>query len=120
VLRRRGGWQAGGGSDGFAVTPELEIFSTREEFPEIPELKKNPCVAWVIGARRKYRCNMKELRWSWRGELEKYKRSMRRSIRQHGRDKWADLTYFVVRPTWVRYGDYTPGKGGSRRRSFEK
>jgi hypothetical protein len=46
-------------SMGMAVTQQLEIiFDTVKSSRKYP--KKNPRVAWVVGAQRKLLCNMKE------------------------------------------------------------
>ncbi len=98
---------------GFAVTPELEIiFDTVRSFRKYPNLKKNPRVAWVIGCTSEISVQLEGIAKELEGaELEKYKTIYTRKYPDStGRDKWAELTYFVTRPTWVRYGDYTPGK----------
>ena len=52
-------------------------------------------------------------------ELEKYKTIYAKKYPDStGRDKWPDLTYFLVHPKWVRYGDYTPNKRRIEEQTF--
>jgi len=98
---------------GFAVTPELEIiFDTVRSFRKYPNLKKNPRVAWVIGCSSEISVQYEGIATELEGaELERCKTLYAKKYPDStGRDKWPDLTYFLVRPTWVRYGDYTPRK----------
>jgi uncharacterized pyridoxamine 5'-phosphate oxidase family protein len=106
---------------GFAVTPELEIiFDTVKSFRKYPNLKKNPRVAWVIGCTSEISVQLEGNAVELEGtELEKYKGIYAKKYPDStGRDKWADLTYFVTRPTWMRYGDYTPGKRRIEEKEF--
>ncbi len=96
---------------GFVVTPQLEIiFDTVRSFRKYPNLKKNPRVAWVIGCSSEISVQYEGIAVELEGaELEKYKTIYAKKYPDStGRDKWPDLTYFLVRPKWVRYGDYTP------------
>lgn len=98
---------------GFAVTPQLEIiFDTVRSFRKYPNLKKNPRVAWVIGCSSEISVQYEGIAVELEGAgLEKYKSIYAKKYPDStGRDKWPDLTYFLVRPKWVRYGDYTPDK----------
>jgi uncharacterized pyridoxamine 5'-phosphate oxidase family protein len=106
---------------GFVVTPELEIiFDTVRSFRKYPNLKKNPRVAWVIGCTSEISVQYEGIAVELEGaELEKYKGIYAKKYPDStGRDKWAELTYFVTRPTWVRYGDYTPGKRRIEEKEF--
>jgi hypothetical protein len=104
---------------GFAVTPELEIiFDTVRSSRKYPNLKENPRVAWVVGCTTEitvqYEGEAEELGGA---ELAKYKEIYFRKFPDGpARENWAGITYFVVRPKWVRYCDYNPG----RRRIEEK
>jgi general stress protein 26 len=97
---------------GMAVTPELEIiFDTVKSSRKYPNLKKNPRVAWVVGCTTEvsvqYEGRAEELVGE---ELAKYKKTYL-GVFPDGpiRESWPGITYFVVRPTWVRYCDYNPG-----------
>ena len=106
---------------GFAVTPKLEIiFDTVRSFRKYPNLKKNPRVAWVIGCSSEISVQYEGIAMELEGaELEKYKIIYAKKYPDStGRDKWPDLTYFLVRPTWVRYGDYAPGKRRIEEKEF--
>ena len=98
---------------GFAVTPALEIiFDTVRSSRKYPNLKENPRVAFVAG------CTT-EITVQYEGEAEelegdalaKYKPIYFRKFTDGpARESWAGITYFVVRPKWVRYSDYNPEK----------
>ena len=97
---------------GYAVTPDLEIiFDTVRSARKYPNLKENPRVAWVIGCTTEvtvqYEGEAKELEGD---ELARYKKIYFTKFPDGpAREKWAGITYFVVRPKWVRYCDYNPG-----------
>lgn len=96
---------------GFAVTPELEIiFDTLRSSRKYPNLKKNPRVAWVIGCTTEvtvqYEGTAEELEGA---ELVKCKKPYFAKFPDGpARESWPGITYFVVRPKWVRYCDYDP------------
>lgn len=97
---------------GFAVTPELEIiFDTVRSSRKYPNLKANPRVAWVVGCTTEvtvqYEGEAEELEGA---ALAKYKPIYFQKFPDgRARENWAGMTYFVVRPKWVRYCDYNPG-----------
>jgi hypothetical protein len=96
---------------GFAVTPELElIFDTVKESRKYPNLKSNPRMAWVIGCTTEvsvqYEGVAEELEG---GDLAKYKKTyFAKFLDGPARESWPGITYFVVRPKWVRFCDYNP------------
>ena len=97
---------------GFAVTPDLEIiFDTVRTSRKYPNLKENPRVAWVVGCTTEvtvqYEGEAEELEGA---ALAKYKPIYFQKFKDGpARENWAGITYFVVRPKWVRYCDYNPG-----------
>jgi general stress protein 26 len=96
---------------GFAVTPDLEIiFDTVESSRKYPNLKKNQRVAWVIGCTAETTVQYEGLAEELQGEeLAKYKKIyFARFPDGPARESWPGITYFVVRPKWVRYCDYDP------------
>ena len=96
---------------GFAVTPELEIiFDTLTTSRKYPNLKKNPRVAWVIGGATEVTVQYEGIARELAGEeLAKYKKIYFAAFPDGpSRESWAGITYFAVRPTWVRYCDYNP------------
>ena len=104
---------------GFAVTPELEIiFDTVKSSRKYPNLKNNPRVAWVIGCTSEITVQYEGIAREAEGqELTKYKETYFAAFPDGpARESWPGITYFVVRPTWVRYCDYNP----SHRRIEEK
>jgi uncharacterized pyridoxamine 5'-phosphate oxidase family protein len=96
---------------GFAVTPELEIvFDTVRSSRKYPNLKANPRVAWVVGCTTEVTVQYEGEAVELEGEaLAKYKAIYFLKFPDGpSRENWAGMTYFVVRPKWVRYCDYNP------------
>jgi hypothetical protein len=96
---------------GFAVTPELElIFDTVKESRKYPNLKSNPRMAWVIGCTTEVSVQYEGVAEELDGEeLAKYKKTyFAKFLDGPARESWPGITYFVVRPTWVRFCDYNP------------
>ncbi|HYA62395.1 MAG TPA: pyridoxamine 5'-phosphate oxidase family protein [Candidatus Sulfotelmatobacter sp.] len=96
---------------GFAVTPELEIiFDTVRSSRKYPNLKKNPRVAWVIGCTTEVTVQYEGIAEELEGEeLARYKKPYFAKFPDGPeRQNWPGITYFVVRPKWVRYCDYNP------------
>jgi general stress protein 26 len=97
---------------GFAATPELEIvFDTVKSSRKYSILKENPRVAWVIGCTTEVTVQYEGVAEELDGEeLAKYKQIYFRKFKDGPmRESWAGITYFVVRPKWIRYCDYNPG-----------
>jgi general stress protein 26 len=98
---------------GYAVTPELEIiFDTVKTSRKYPNLKKNPRVAWVLGCSSEITVQYEGMAQELEGaELAKYKKTYFAAFPDgRARQSWPGITYFVVRPKWVRYCDYHPEK----------
>lgn len=96
---------------GFAVTPELEIvFDTVRSSRKYPILRENPHVAWVVGCTSEVTVQYEGVATELEGEeLAKYKKVYFRAFPDGpARESWPGITYFVVRPKWVRYCDYNP------------
>ncbi len=97
---------------GMAVTPQLEIvFDTVKSSRKYPNLKKNPRVAWVVGCTTEVTVQYEGIAEELVGEeLAKYKKTYFAAFPDGpARESWPGITYFVVRPKWVRYCDYNPG-----------
>ena len=98
---------------GVVTTPELElIFDTLKSSRKYPNLKSNARVAWVIGCTTEITVQYEGIAEELEGEaLEKYKKIYFGKFPDGvERERWTGITYFVVRPKWVRYGDYNPGR----------
>ena len=98
---------------GFAVTPALEIiFDTVRSSRKYPNLKENPRLAFVVGCTTEITVQYEGEAEELEGEaLAKYKPIYFRKFTDGpARESWAGITYFVVRPKWVRYCDYNPEK----------
>ena len=97
---------------GIAVTPELEIiFDTVKSSRKYPNLKRNPQVAFVIGCTTEITVQYEGIAEELQGsEVEKYQNTYFAKFTDGpARLSWPGITYFVVRPKWVRYCDYNPG-----------
>jgi general stress protein 26 len=107
---------------GFAVTPELEIiFDTVKSSRKYPNLKQNPRVAWVIGCTTEVTVQYEGIAEELDGEeLAKYQKTYFAKFTDGPtRMSWPGITYFVVRPKWVRYCDYNPGTRRIEEQRFE-
>jgi pyridoxine/pyridoxamine 5'-phosphate oxidase len=96
---------------GFAVTPKLEIvFDTVKSSRKYPNLTKNQRMAWVIGCTTEVTVQFEGVAEELVGEdLANYKKTYFAKFPDGvEREKWPGITYFVVRPKWVRYCDYNP------------
>jgi uncharacterized protein YhbP (UPF0306 family) len=106
---------------GFAVTPDLEIiFDTRRATRKYPNLKQNPRVAWVVGCVSEISVQYEGVAVELEGEeLARYKKIYFAKFPDATvREKWDGMTYFVVRPTWVRYCDYNPANRRIEEQTF--
>jgi general stress protein 26 len=96
---------------GFAVTPKLEIvFDTVKSSRKYPNLTKNQRMAWVIGCTTEVTVQFEGVAEELVGEdLANYKKTYFAKFPDGvEREKWPGITYFVVRPKWIRYCDYNP------------
>ena len=106
---------------GMAVTPELEIvFDTVKSSRKYPNLKSNARVAWVIGCTTEITVQYEGVAEELAGEeLAKYKKTYFAAFPDGPvRESWPGITYFVVRPKWVRYCDYNPGTRRIEEKTF--
>lgn len=106
---------------GVVATPELElIFDTVKSSRKDPNLKKNSRVAFVIGCRTEVTVQYEGIAEELAGEaLAKYKKIYFAKFTDGpARENWAGITYFVVRPKWIRYCDYNPPDRRIEEREF--
>ncbi|MGB2627969.1 MAG: pyridoxamine 5'-phosphate oxidase family protein [Candidatus Acidiferrum sp.] len=97
---------------GVVVTPELElIFDTLNTTRKYSNIKKNPRVAFVIGCSSEISVQYEGVAEELSGDdLAKYKRHYFAKFTDGpARENWPGMTYFVVRPRWLRFCDYNPG-----------
>jgi pyridoxine/pyridoxamine 5'-phosphate oxidase len=95
---------------GIAVTTDLElIFDTIESSRKCQNLRLNPKIAFVIGWDD-------EITLQYEGEAHEPRGNQIERCKQvyfekwpdgPEREKWPGITYFLVRPTWMRYSDYS-------------
>ncbi len=96
---------------GVASTPELElIFDTVKSSRKYPNIKRDPRVALVIGCSTEVTVQYEGIAEELVGQsLTKYKEIYFTKFTDGPtRANWPGLTYFVVRPKWIRYCDYNP------------
>ena len=94
---------------GIAVTPEFEIvFDTVQSSRKYWNLRANPRVSLVIGCTSEVTVQFEGIAEELAGEeLQQYLPIYFAAFPDGPeRQNWRGLTYFVVRPTWVRYCDY--------------
>jgi pyridoxine/pyridoxamine 5'-phosphate oxidase len=95
---------------GIAVTPELElVFDTLRSTRKARNLSENPAAAFVIGCTDEITCQYEGIAHELSGdELAKYKLIYFAAFPDGpAREAGAGITYYVVRPRWVRFSDYT-------------
>lgn len=106
---------------GVAATPDLElIFDTVNTSRKYPNLKNNPRVAFVIGCTTEITVQYEGIAEELQGDvLEKYKKIYFAKFTDGPtRESWPGITYFVVRPKWVRYCDYNAEKRRIEEKEF--
>ena len=94
---------------GIAVTEELEIvFDTLKTSRKYRNLILNPRIAFVIGWEN-------EITVQYEGQAEELHEPTLPLYKEiyfqkwpdgREREKWPDICYFRVRPTWIRYSDF--------------
>jgi pyridoxine/pyridoxamine 5'-phosphate oxidase len=94
---------------GIAVTPELEIiFDTVKSSRKYWNLVANPKCSFVVGWAGEVTVQFEgEARQPEGAELARYQQVyFTRWPDGPSRLNWPGITYFVVRPTWIRYSDF--------------
>ena len=94
---------------GIATTPVLEIvFDTLKSSRKYPNLIEHPCCSFVVGWGGEQTVQFEGIAIEPKGaELERY-RSAYFAVWPDGpaRMSWPGMTYFVVKPRWIRYSDF--------------
>jgi hypothetical protein len=94
---------------GIAVTEQLElIFDCIETTRKSQNLRCCPKIAFVIGCEDEITLQYEGIADEPKGsELERLKRVYFQTYPDGPlREKWAGITYFRVRPHWIRYSDF--------------
>jgi len=108
---------------GIATTDQLEIvFDTVKHSRKYPNLIARPACSFVIGGWNageqtiQYEGEARELQSP---ELEPYQQIYFKAFPDGpSRLSWPGIVYFVVRPTWIRYGDFGQSPPLTREFSF--
>lgn len=97
---------------GIAVTDRLElIFDTLESTRKVPNLRRLPRVAFVVGWDAEITVQLEGVADEPKGpELDRIKQVYFAAYPDGpARQSWPGITYFRVRPIWARYSDFNPG-----------
>jgi pyridoxine/pyridoxamine 5'-phosphate oxidase len=95
---------------GIAVTRELElVFDTVRSTRKAQNLAVNSHAAFVIGCTDEITCQYEGVAQELSGDdLAKYKQVYFAAFPDGPtRESWAGITYYVVRPRWIRFSDYS-------------
>ncbi len=95
---------------GIAVTLELEIiFDTLKTTRKYPNLITRPTCSVVVGWENEQTVQLEGLAFEPQGaELAKYQETYFAAWPDGpGRITWPEITWLVVRPTWIRYSDFS-------------
>jgi general stress protein 26 len=99
---------------GVAVTDRLElVFDTLDNTRKCLNLRRNPNISFVIGWDKEITVQYEGIADEPKGqELDRLKQVYFAAYSDGPeRQSWPGITYFRVRPTWVRYSDFNaPGK----------
>lgn len=94
---------------GIATTPELEIiFDTVKSSRKYPNLVERPSCSFVVGWDGEQTVQFEGVAMEPEGaELRRYQDAYF-AVWSDGpaRMSWPGITYFVVRPSWIRYSDF--------------
>ena len=97
---------------GIAVTQELEIvFDTLSTTRKCKNLRRCPTISIVVGWDHEITVQYEGIADEPAGsELDSLKESYF-AVYPEGRDRqgWQGITYFRVRPSWIRYSDFNSG-----------
>lgn len=97
---------------GIVVTDSFEVFfDCTTVSRKVPNLRANPKIALVIGGTvpgDERTVQLEGVADEPTGkELTRLKKAYFKAYPDgRGREKWPDIAYFRVKPTWVRYSDY--------------
>jgi len=94
---------------GIATSPDLEIiFDTVKSSRKYPNLIARPACSFVIGWTGEQTVQLEGIATESKGpDLKRYQ-EIYFAVWPDGpaRMNWPGITYFVVRPRWIRYSDY--------------
>jgi hypothetical protein len=94
---------------GIAVTPELEIiFDTVKSSRKFPNLISNPVCSFVVGWTGEITVQYEGEAYQPEGTSLAHYQEVYFARWPDGpsRLSWPGITYFVVRPRWIRYNDF--------------
>jgi general stress protein 26 len=97
---------------GIAITDRLElVFDTLDSTRKCRNLRRNPNISFVIGWDNEITVQYEGIADEPRGdELTRLKLAYFAAYPDGPqRESWPGITYFRVRPAWVRYSDFNAG-----------
>lgn len=108
---------------GVAVNENLElVFDTIASSRKVANLRKNPRIAFVIGWENGKTAQYEGVAKELVGEdLTRYKPLYFEAFPDGPeREQWPGITYFVVRPSWIRYSDFSVRPPEIKEFSFDR
>ena len=94
---------------GIATTLELEIvFDTVKSSRKYPNLIEHPSCSFVVGWAEEQTVQFEGVAVELKGQELKHYQDAYFAVWPDGpaRMNWPGITYFAVRPKWIRYSDY--------------
>ena len=93
---------------GIATSPDLEIFfDTVRSSRKYPNLIARPACSFVVGWAGEQTVQFEGIAVEAKGpDLKRYRENYFAVWPDAPSRGWPDLTYFVVRPRWIRYSDF--------------
>ncbi len=108
---------------GIAISDAAEVvFDTLGDTRKAQNLRRDPRIALVIGWDEERTVQYEGIADEPRGEELARLKAVYFSAFPDGRQRehWAGITYFRVRPVWLRYSDFTGAGPGSAELRFPK
>jgi hypothetical protein len=94
---------------GIAVSPELEIyFDTVDTTRKVANLRANPRASFVIGWENEQTLQLEGIADEPEGDALAHLKKIYFGAFSDGpdREKWKGITYYRVRPAWLRFSSY--------------
>jgi hypothetical protein len=94
---------------GIAVTPECEaVFDTVKSSRKYPNLIARPACSLVLGWAGEQTVQFEGLASEPRGDELRRAQEAYFAVWPDGRDRvsWPGITWFLLRPTWIRFSDF--------------
>lgn len=97
---------------GIAVSPQLEIvFDTLQSTRKYTNLKADPRISLVVGWEGEQTVQYQGVATELQGDALRYAKDIYFQTWPSGieRQQWPGITWFLIKPKWVRYSDFESG-----------